>query len=57
MSDYSVAPPPFRPSTMSTAEQAAVSYLARYVGHTHSLYSNQLKRSVLEPTEAMVRLV
>ena len=29
---------------MSTAQLAAVSYLARYAGHTHQLYAYQLKR-------------
>ena len=33
---------PFQPATMSTAQLAAVSYLARYSGRTHSLYSYQL---------------
>ncbi len=35
---------PFQPTTMSTAQLAAVSYLARYSGHTHSLYAYPLKR-------------
>jgi len=35
---------PFQPTTMSTAQLAAVSYLARYAGHTHSLYAYQLRR-------------
>ncbi len=35
---------PFQPSTMSTAQLAAVSYLARYSGHTHALYASQLRR-------------
>jgi integrase/recombinase XerD len=35
---------PFQPSTMSTAQLAAVSYLARYSGHTHRLYASQLRR-------------
>ncbi len=30
---------PFQPTTMSTAQLAAMSYLARYSGHTHSLYA------------------
>jgi integrase/recombinase XerD len=34
---------PFQPSTMSTAQLAAVSYLARYSGRTHRLYSFQLR--------------
>ena len=29
---------PFRPETMTAAQLAAVSYLARYSGHTHQLY-------------------
>jgi integrase/recombinase XerD len=29
---------------MSTAQLAAVSYLARYAGHTHSLYAYQLRQ-------------
>ncbi len=33
---------PFQPSTMSTAQLAAVSYLARYAGLTHALYAYQL---------------
>lgn len=33
---------PFQPSTMSTAQLAAVSYLARYSGRTHALYGDQL---------------
>ena len=43
MSDRSVLLP-YRPNTMSTAQLAAVSYLARYAGHTHHLYAYQLKR-------------
>jgi len=35
---------PFRPEGMSAAQQAAVSYLARYTGHTHILYAYQLRR-------------
>ena len=34
---------PFQPSTISTAHLAAVSYLARYSGRTHTLYSFQLR--------------
>jgi integrase/recombinase XerD len=30
---------PFQPLSMSTAQLAAVSFLARYSGHTHELYS------------------
>jgi integrase/recombinase XerD len=33
---------PFQPATMSTAQLAAVSYLARYAGRTHALYAFQL---------------
>ena len=32
---------PFQPATMSSAQLAAVSYLARYSGHTHGLYAYQ----------------
>lgn len=35
---------PFQPETMTPAQLAAVSYLARYSGHTHSLYAYQLRR-------------
>ncbi len=35
---------PFQPTSMSTAQLAAVSYLARYSGHTHELYAYQLRR-------------
>lgn len=34
---------PFQPATMSRAQQAAVSYLARYSGLTHNLYAYQLR--------------
>ena len=34
---------PFQPSSMSTAQLAAVSFLARYSGRTHRLYSFQLR--------------
>ena len=34
---------PFQPATMSTAQLAAVSYLARYSGRTHALYAFQLR--------------
>ena len=34
---------PFQPATMSTAQLAAVSYLARYAGRTHALYTHQLR--------------
>ena len=33
----------FQPASMSTAQLAAVSYLARYSGHTHALYAYQLR--------------
>jgi integrase/recombinase XerD len=35
---------PFPPASMSTAQLAAVSFLARYSGRTHALYAHQLKR-------------
>lgn len=35
---------PFQPEMMTPAQQAAVSYLARYRGHTHALYTYQLRR-------------
>lgn len=35
---------PFQPGAMSPAQLAAVSYLARYSGHTHELYAYQLHR-------------
>jgi integrase/recombinase XerD len=35
---------PYQPATMSTAQLAAVSYLARYAAHTHELYAYQLRR-------------
>lgn len=35
---------PFQPDAMSPAQLAAVSFLARYSGHTHSLYTYQLRR-------------
>jgi integrase/recombinase XerD len=34
----------FQPTSMSAAELAAVSYLARYSGQTHALYASQLRR-------------
>ena len=37
-------PLPFQPTTMSTAQLAAVSYLARYAGRTHALYTYQLRQ-------------
>jgi len=30
---------PFQPDAMTPAQLAAVSYLARYTGHTHALYA------------------
>lgn len=35
---------PFQPDAMTAAQLAAVSYLARYSGHTHQLYTYQLRR-------------
>ncbi len=35
---------PFQPATMASAQLAAVSYLARYCGLTHSLYAYQLRQ-------------
>jgi integrase/recombinase XerD len=35
---------PFQPTAMSTAQLAAVSYLARYSEQTHSLYAHQMRR-------------
>ena len=35
---------PFQPSSMTSAQLAAVSFLARYTGPTHTLYSAQLRR-------------
>jgi integrase/recombinase XerD len=35
---------PFHPDAMTPAQRAAVSYLARYAGHTHALYAYQLRR-------------
>ena len=35
---------PFQPLSMSPAQLAAVSYLARYTGRTHALYAFQLRR-------------
>src|SRR6478609_4218392 len=34
---------PFQPASMSTAQLAAVSFLARYSGRTHNLYAFQLR--------------
>lgn len=33
---------PIQPTEMSPAQLAAVSYLARYSGHTHRLYTSRL---------------
>jgi integrase/recombinase XerD len=35
---------PFQPGSMTPAQLAAVSYSARYSGHTHTLYAYQLRR-------------
>lgn len=35
---------PFQPESMSASQLAAVSFLARYSGHTHSLYTYELRR-------------
>jgi integrase/recombinase XerD len=35
---------PFQPDAMTPAQLAAVSYLARYSGYTHTLYASQLRR-------------
>jgi site-specific recombinase XerD len=35
---------PFQPEAMTPAQLAAVSFLARYSGHTHELYAYQLRR-------------
>jgi integrase/recombinase XerD len=35
---------PFQPTTTTPAQLAAVSYLARYSGHTHTLHAYQLRR-------------
>lgn len=42
MSDTTLLP--FQTDAMSPAQLAAVSYLARYSGHTHTLYAHQLRR-------------
>src|SRR6476620_6981143 len=34
---------PFQPDAMTPAQLAAVSYLARYSGHTHDVYAYQLR--------------
>ena len=35
---------PYQPATMSTAQLAAVSFLARYSQPTHGMYASQLRR-------------
>ncbi len=35
---------PFQPESMSASQLAAVSFLARYSGHTHELYTYELRR-------------
>jgi site-specific recombinase XerD len=35
---------PYQPATMTTAQLAAVSFLARYAEPTHSMYASQLRR-------------
>ena len=35
---------PFQPDALTSAQLAAVSYLARYTGQTHRLYAYQLHR-------------
>ncbi len=35
---------PFQPDAMTPAQLAAVSYRARYTGHTHNLYAAALRR-------------
>jgi hypothetical protein len=35
---------PFQTEAMTPAQLAAVSYLARYTGHTHELYAAALRR-------------
>lgn len=53
---------PFQPAEMAPAQLAAVSYLARYSGHTHKLYAFQLRRwfawcesNGLDPLEGIQR--
>ena len=43
-SQPSIALLPFQPATMTPAQLAAVSFLARYIGPTHHLYAYQLRR-------------
>lgn len=35
---------PFRPHTMTPAQLAEISFLARYTGQTHKMYTFQLRR-------------
>ena len=44
MSSASTILLPFQPTSMSTAQLAAVSFLARYSGRTHEMYTSQLAR-------------
>jgi Zn-dependent protease len=37
---------PFQPESMSASQLAAVSFLARYSGQTHSLYTYELRRAL-----------
>jgi integrase/recombinase XerD len=53
---------PFQPLSMTPAQLAAVSYLARYSGYTHALYAYQLRRwfawcesNVLDPLVGIQR--
>src|SRR4029078_582089 len=53
---------PFQPDSMTPAQLAAVSYLARYSGHTHGLYAYPLRRWLslcetnrLDPLEGIQR--
>ncbi len=34
---------PIQPTTMTAPQLAAVSFLARYAGHTHEVYTYQLR--------------
>jgi hypothetical protein len=47
---------PFQPASMSTAQLAAVSYLARYSGHTHALVEAVLRRNRGAPARQEVRV-
>lgn len=35
---------PFQPEAMNPAQLAAISFLARYSGHTHTMYTAQPRR-------------